>query len=58
VLDELGMMVKSGNVVTAGAALAHMDLALWLIRRVSPELASLRQDISLLIPGLPRLLML
>jgi transcriptional regulator GlxA family with amidase domain len=40
-LDESDMVVKSGNVVTAGAALGHMDLALWLIRDVSPELASL-----------------
>ena len=40
-LDESNMVVKSGNVVTAGAALGHMDLALWLIRGVSPELASL-----------------
>jgi transcriptional regulator GlxA family with amidase domain len=40
-LDESGMVVKSGNVVTAGAALGHMDLALWLIRSISPELASL-----------------
>jgi transcriptional regulator GlxA family with amidase domain len=40
-LDESNMVVRSGNVVTAGAALGHMDLALWLIRRVSPELASL-----------------
>ena len=40
-LDESEMVVKSGNVVTAGAALGHMDLALWLIRNVSPELASL-----------------
>jgi transcriptional regulator GlxA family with amidase domain len=40
-LDESEMVVKSGNVVTAGAALGHMDLALWLIRSVSPELASL-----------------
>jgi transcriptional regulator GlxA family with amidase domain len=40
-LDESAMVVKSGNVVTAGAALGHMDLALWLIRSVSPELASL-----------------
>jgi transcriptional regulator GlxA family with amidase domain len=40
-LDESDMVVKSGNVVTAGAALGHMDLALWLIRVVSPELASL-----------------
>jgi transcriptional regulator GlxA family with amidase domain len=40
-LDESNMVVKSGRVVTAGAALGHMDLALWLIRSVSPELASL-----------------
>lgn len=40
-LDESHMIVKSGRFVTAGAALSHMDLALWLIRGVSPELASL-----------------
>jgi transcriptional regulator GlxA family with amidase domain len=40
-LDESNMIVKSGNVVTAGAALSHIDLALWLIRGVSPTLASL-----------------
>ena len=40
-LNESDMVVKSGNVVTAGAALGHIDLALWLIRGVSPELASL-----------------
>lgn len=40
-LDESNMIVKSGRFVTAGAALSHMDLALWLIRRVSPQLASL-----------------
>jgi transcriptional regulator GlxA family with amidase domain len=40
-LDESDMVVKSGKVVTAGAALGHMDLALWLIRGVSPDLASL-----------------
>ena len=40
-LDESRMIVHSGQVVTAGAALSHMDLALWLIRGVSPELASL-----------------
>jgi transcriptional regulator GlxA family with amidase domain len=40
-LDESHMIVKSGCVVTAGAALGHMDLALWLIRGVSPRLASL-----------------
>lgn len=40
-LDESNMIVKSGRVVTAGAALSHMDLALWLVRSVSPQLASL-----------------
>jgi transcriptional regulator GlxA family with amidase domain len=39
-LDESRMLVRSGRIVTAGAALGHMDLALWLIRGVSPELAS------------------
>jgi transcriptional regulator GlxA family with amidase domain len=40
-LDESRMLVKSGSVVTAGAALSHMDLALWLIRQQSPKLADL-----------------
>lgn len=40
-LDESNMIVRSGRFVTAGAALSHMDLALWLVRSVSPELASL-----------------
>jgi transcriptional regulator GlxA family with amidase domain len=40
-LDESHMLVKSGPVVTAGAALSHMDLALWLIRQQSPKLADL-----------------
>lgn len=40
-LDESNMIVKSGRMVTAGAALSHMDLALWLVRGVSPQLASL-----------------
>jgi transcriptional regulator GlxA family with amidase domain len=40
-LDESTMLVKSGRFVTAGAALAHIDLALWLVRRTSPQLASL-----------------
>ncbi|HMD30430.1 MAG TPA: helix-turn-helix domain-containing protein [Candidatus Acidoferrales bacterium] len=40
-LDESNMIVKSGSFVTAGAALSHMDLALWLVRGVSPQLASL-----------------
>lgn len=40
-LDESHMLVKSGHIVTAGAALSHMDLALWLIRQQSPKLAAL-----------------
>jgi transcriptional regulator GlxA family with amidase domain len=31
-LDESDMVVKSGKFVTAGAALGHIDLALWLMR--------------------------
>jgi transcriptional regulator GlxA family with amidase domain len=40
-LEESHMIVRSGRFITAGAALSHMDLALWLIRRTSPQLASL-----------------
>ena len=38
-LDESKMIVESSRVVTAGAALAHVDLALWLVRQKSPSLA-------------------
>lgn len=40
-LDETRLVVPSNAMVTAGAALGHLDLALTLIRRASPELASL-----------------
>jgi transcriptional regulator GlxA family with amidase domain len=40
-LDEARLVVQSNARVTAGAALGHLDLALTLIRRASPELASL-----------------
>ena len=40
-LDESQIIVKSGRFVTAGAALSHMDLALWLVRQKSPKLAAL-----------------
>jgi transcriptional regulator GlxA family with amidase domain len=40
-LDETRLIVPSNAMVTAGAALGHLDLALTLIRRASPELASL-----------------
>ena len=41
VLDESDMVVKSGDRVTAGAALGHVDLALWIVRSASPQLAAL-----------------
>lgn len=40
-LDDDKTIVSSGDIVTAGAILAHFDLALWLIRQSSPALASL-----------------
>jgi transcriptional regulator GlxA family with amidase domain len=40
-VDESNMLVRSGQFVTAGAALSHMDLALSIIRGASPQLASL-----------------
>lgn len=41
VLDESRMIIHASRLVTAGAALAHLDLALWLVRRYSPALAAL-----------------
>lgn len=38
-LDEARMVVESRRLLTAGAALAHLDAALALVRRVSPQLA-------------------
>lgn len=40
-LDESRMLVGGDRLVTAGAALSHVDLALWLIRQESPALAAL-----------------
>jgi transcriptional regulator GlxA family with amidase domain len=40
-LDDRRMLVRSGRVLTAGAALSHMDMALWLIRQASPFLAEM-----------------
>ncbi|KGT79831.1 helix-turn-helix domain-containing protein [Bradyrhizobium japonicum] len=39
-LDETRMLVTSDRVVTAGAAMGHLDLALWFVRQASPELAA------------------
>jgi transcriptional regulator GlxA family with amidase domain len=40
-LQDDQMLVRSGRVLTAGAALSHMDMALWLIRQASPLLATI-----------------
>ncbi|MEK6347027.1 MAG: helix-turn-helix domain-containing protein [Burkholderia sp.] len=40
-LDESRMLVPTDLGATAGAAMGHLDLALWLVRTVSPELATL-----------------
>jgi transcriptional regulator GlxA family with amidase domain len=40
-VDETRMLVPTDVGVTAGAAMGHMDLALWLIRQSSPDLASM-----------------
>lgn len=41
ILDESQMVVESGQFITAGAAFAHFDLALHIVRRISPTLAAL-----------------
>lgn len=40
-LDYSRMISASPRVVTAGAALGHLDLALWMVRQASPDLATL-----------------
>ena len=40
-LDESRMIAASEGIATAGSAMGHMDLALWLIRQASPEMAAL-----------------
>jgi len=40
-LDESHMLVNSAGFTTAGAAMAHLDLALSVVRARSPELAAL-----------------
>jgi transcriptional regulator GlxA family with amidase domain len=40
-LDESRMLVHADRITTAGAAMAHLDLALSIVRRQSPALASL-----------------
>jgi transcriptional regulator GlxA family with amidase domain len=40
-LDESRTLAVAGNIITAGAAFAHIDLALSLIQRISPVLSDL-----------------
>lgn len=40
-LEDGRMIVQSGRCLTSGAALSHMDMALWLIRQASPSLAAM-----------------
>lgn len=40
-LDETRVIVRSAQFLTAGAAVSHIDMALWLVRQTSPELAAL-----------------
>ena len=44
------VVVSSSGFVTAGAALAYVDLALWLIRRSSPAIAELTARFLLIEP--------
>ena len=36
-LDENRILVPAGDFVTAGAAMGHLELALWLVRRSAPH---------------------
>lgn len=40
-LDASRMVVEAERRVTAGAAMAHVDLALWIVRQASPALANM-----------------
>lgn len=40
-LDDSRMLVPAGRVITAGAMMGHLDLALWLVRQASPHMAAL-----------------
>jgi len=40
-LDESRIIIPCGQLVTAGAALSHLDMALWLIHQASPDLAAM-----------------
>ena len=40
-LDDSRMLVVSRGVVTAAAMMGHLDLALWMVRQASPQIAGL-----------------
>jgi transcriptional regulator GlxA family with amidase domain len=40
-LEDSRMIVASRGVVTAAAMMGHLDLALWLVRQASPQIAAL-----------------
>ncbi|MDU0341023.1 GlxA family transcriptional regulator [Bosea rubneri] len=40
-LDDSRMVIASERVITAGAMMGHLDLALWLVRQASPQMAAL-----------------
>jgi transcriptional regulator GlxA family with amidase domain len=39
-VNDSQMIAVAGRVVTAGAAMGHLDLVLWLMRQASPEMAA------------------
>lgn len=51
-LDDTQMVVEAEGRITAGAALAHVDLALWFVREHSPSLARTTSR-HLLVDGRP-----
>jgi len=46
-LDDSRIIVTAARAVTAGASMGHLDLALWLVRQASPEIAALVARIML-----------
>jgi transcriptional regulator GlxA family with amidase domain len=47
-LDDARMLVASRGVVTAAAMMGHLDLALWLVRQASPQIAGLVARVMLI----------
>ncbi|MBS3959779.1 MAG: helix-turn-helix domain-containing protein [Xanthomonadaceae bacterium] len=53
-LDDSRSLIPGNAVVTAGAVLAHFDLALWFVRQRSPELADTVARYLMLDPRSPQ----